>query len=59
MTVVMGRRIERHLHAIDPNTGQNRIFAFMADKISELHKIGDADALMVMSGGRELQAVFL
>ena len=58
MTVVMDRRIERHLHEIDPITGWKRIFAFMADKVTELHRTGDAVALMVMSEGGELQAVF-
>ena len=58
MTVVMDRRIERHLHAVDTVTGRKRIFAFMADKVTELHRTGDAVALMVMSEGGELQAVF-
>ena len=58
MSVVMDRRIERHLHAVDVVTGRKRIFAFMADKVTELHKTGDAVTLMVMSEGRELQAIF-
>ncbi len=58
LTVVMDRRIERHLHAIDPITGRKRIFAFMADKVTELNITRDAVALMVMSMGGELQAVF-
>ena len=35
--VVMGQRIERHLHVVDAATSRKRIFAFMADKVTELH----------------------
>jgi hypothetical protein len=59
MTSVMDLRIQRHLHAVDTITGRNRIFAFMADKVTELHITGDAVALMIMSEGGELQAVFI
>ena len=31
----------------------------MADKVTELHRTGDAVALMVMSKKRELQAIFV
>ncbi len=58
MTVVMDRRIEKHLLAIDPITSRKRIFAFMADKFTELHRRGDTVALMAMSEGGELEAVF-
>jgi hypothetical protein len=44
MTVVMDRRIEKHLHAVDAITGRKRIFAFMADKVTELHRTADAVA---------------
>ena len=59
MTVVMDRRIEKHLHLVYAITGRKRIFAFMADKVTELHRTRDAVALMVMSSGGELQAVFV
>jgi hypothetical protein len=55
--VVMDRRIERRLHAVDAITCRKRIVAFMADKVTELHRIGDAVALMAISEGGELQAV--
>ena len=57
MTVVDDRRIERHLHVVDAVTGRKRILAFVAGKVTELHT-RDAFALMVMSKGGELQAVF-
>jgi hypothetical protein len=59
MTTVMDLRIQRHLHAVDAVTGRKRIFAFMADKVTGLHIPGDAVALMIMSDGGELQAVFI
>ena len=37
MATVMDLRIQRHLHAVDDVTGRKRIFAFMADKVTELH----------------------
>ncbi len=58
MTNVMDRMIEMHLHEVDAVTGRKRIFTFMADKVTELHRTGNAAALMVMSEGGELQAVF-
>jgi hypothetical protein len=58
MTMVMDQRISRHWHKVDAVTGRKRLFAFMADKVTELHKTGDADAVMVMSEVRELQAIF-
>ncbi len=59
MIVVMDRRIEKHLHVVDAITGRKRIFAFMADKVTELNRTGDAVALMVMSSDGEMQAVFV
>ncbi len=49
MTTVMDLRIQRHLHAIDEVTGWKRIFALMADKVTEMHKTGDVVALVIMS----------
>ena len=34
MTVVMDRRIERYLYAVDAVIGRRRIFVFMADKVT-------------------------
>ena len=59
MAIVMDKRIERHLHAVDAITGRKRIFAFMADKVTELHITRDAVVMMVMSSVGELQAVFV
>ena len=58
MKTVMDLKSQRHLHAVDAVTRRNRIFAFMVDKVTELHKTGDAVALMSMPEGGELQAVF-
>jgi len=49
MTLMINRRIERHLYGVDAITSRKRIFAFMANKVTETHRIGDAVALMVMS----------
>ena len=55
MTHVMGKRIKEHVRAIDPINGRKRVFAFMADKVSELRW---TVALMIMSEVGELQVVF-
>ena len=54
MAAVMDRRIKEHVRAIDPITGRKRVFAFMADKVTELHRTGDAVAVMIMSAEGEL-----
>ncbi len=38
MTVVMDQRISRHLKEVDAVTGRKRLFAFMSDKVTELHR---------------------
>ena len=58
MTPVMDLRIQRHLHAVDALTRRKRIFAYMADKVTELNRTRDAVALMTMSEGGDL-AVFV
>ena len=58
MPVVMDQRISRHLHEVDAVTSRKRVFAFMADKVTELHRTGDAVAMMVMSHFGELPAIF-
>ncbi len=49
MTIVMDRRINEYVRAIDPITGRKRVFALMADKVTELHRTRDAFALLVMT----------
>ena len=59
VTVVMDQRISKHLHEVDAVTIRKRVFAFLADKVTELHITGDAVAVMTMSEGGELQALFV
>jgi len=58
MTTVMDRRINEYVRAIDPITGRKRVFAFMADKVTELHRTSDAVALRIMTEKRGLKVVF-
>jgi len=58
MQVVVDSRIGDHVRSIDPVTHRKRVFAFVADKVTELHRTGNAIALMIMSEEGELQAVF-
>jgi hypothetical protein len=58
MTTMMDMRISNHLCAIDPITDRKRVFAFMADKVTELHRAWDAVAVMIMTEEGELQDVF-
>ena len=58
MTMVMDRRISRHLHEVDAVTSRKRVLTSMADKVTELHRIRDAVAVMVMSEVGELHALF-
>ena len=46
---MMDRRVGDHLRAINPLTSRKRVFSFMADKVTELNRTGDAVAVMVMS----------
>jgi hypothetical protein len=58
MIAVMDRTIERHLHTIDEIISRKRIFASMADKVADLHRIGDAVGMIAMSECGELHALF-
>jgi hypothetical protein len=58
MATVMDRRMKDHVRVIDPITGRKRVFAFMADKVTELHWTGDAVVVMIMSAEGGLQDVF-
>ncbi len=49
MEIVMDWRINEYVRAIDPITGRKRVFAFMADKVTELHQTGDVVALLIMT----------
>ncbi len=49
MRTTMDKRISDHLHEVDFITGRKRVFAFMVDNVTELHRTRDAVALMVMS----------
>jgi len=57
MTTMMDRRISEYVRAIDPITGRKRIFAFMANKVTELHRTGDTIALLIMTEEGELKVV--
>ena len=59
MATVTDRKISNHLKAIDPITGRKRVFSFMADKVTELHRTGDAVALLILSEEGVLQSVFV
>ena len=59
MDVVMDRRIREHIHAIDTVTGRKRLFAFAADKVTELHMTGDAIGLLIMTEEGEVKPIFI
>ncbi len=46
------------MRAIDPITGRKRVFAFMADKVTDPYRTRDAVALLIMAEEGELTAVF-
>jgi hypothetical protein len=58
MTTTSDRMIRDHMCAMNPITGRKRVFAFMADKVTKLHKTEDAGAVMIMTQEGKLQAVF-
>jgi hypothetical protein len=58
MMNAMDTWIGDHLNATDSVIGRKRIFAFMADKVTELHRTRDAIALLIMSEEGEVQPVF-
>ena len=47
-----------HLHEVNSVTCRKRVFAFMADKVTDLQRTGDAVAVMVMLEVEELKALF-
>ncbi len=54
---MMDKRIRDHIRAIDPLTSRKRVFAFMADKVTEMHRSGDAVALLIITEEGELKTV--
>ena len=59
MEVVMDRGIRDHIHAVDHVTYRKRLFAFVADKVTELHRTGDAIGMMIMTEEGYLKHFFL
>jgi hypothetical protein len=58
MVAVMDRRVGSHLKAVDPIITRKRVFSFMADKVTKLHRTRDVVALLVMSEEGVLQSIF-
>ena len=58
MAHVMDRRINEYVRAVDQINGRTRVFASVADKVTGLHRAGDAVALMIMTEVGELKVVF-
>jgi hypothetical protein len=59
MEVVMDRRIRDRIHAVDLVTCRKRLFAFAADKATELHRTGDDIGMLIMTEEGQLKLVFL
>ena len=59
MEVVMDRKIRDHIHGIDHVTCRKRLFAFAADKVTELHMTGDAIGMLIMTEEGELKPLFI
>jgi hypothetical protein len=49
MTVVMDMRIRDHMHVVDVVIGRKRLFAFAADKVTQLHRTRDAIGMVIMT----------
>ena len=43
-----------HMRVNDPMLGRKRVFAFMADKVTDLYRIGDAVVLLIIVEKKEL-----
>ena len=59
MAAVMDRRIRDHMHVVDVVTCRKRLFAFVADKVTELHRTGDDVDMVIMTEEGELKPIFL
>ena len=58
MKSVMDMRIRDHMHAVDVVTGRKRLFAFAADKVTELQRIGDAIGMVIMTEEGDLKPIY-
>jgi hypothetical protein len=58
VTTIMDKRVCEHVRVIDPVTCRKRVFVFMVDKVMELHRTGDAVAVLIISEEGELQVMF-
>jgi hypothetical protein len=58
ITHVMDISISEHVRAVHTVIGRKRVFTFMADKVTELHRTGDAVALLIMTEEGEIIVVF-
>jgi hypothetical protein len=59
MDDVMDMRIREHLHAVDDVAGRKRLFAFAADKVTKLHRTGDAIGLLITTEEGEVKPIFI
>jgi hypothetical protein len=59
MIKVMERMISEHFKEIDPVTCRKRILAFMADKMTELHRTRDGVDLMFIIEEGEIRSIFI
>ena len=59
VVAVMDKKIREHLHAVDHVPCRTRLFAFAVNKITELHMMGDAIGIVIMTEEGELKAMFV
>jgi len=59
MVVVMDNNIRNHIHAVDVVTCRERLFAFVKDKVTKLHRTEDAIGMVIMTEEGELKSIFL
>jgi hypothetical protein len=55
----MDKRIRDYIHDVDIVKGRKRLFAFAADKVTELHMTGDAIGMLIMPEEGEFKPIFL
>ena len=59
IAVVMDKRIKEHLRAVDLVTCRKLLFAFDADKVTELHKMGDSIGISIMTEEGNVKPIFI
>ena len=59
MEALMDRRIRDHNNAIDKVTGRKRVFAFAADKVTELPMTEDVVGMLIMTEAGEIKPLFI